>query len=64
MEVGQFESDIHFNMVVENRRIRDVLLAKGYEVTYSEYNGGHDMVCWRGSLADGLIALAGKGAKK
>jgi enterochelin esterase-like enzyme len=29
-------------------------------VTYSEYSGGHDMICWRGSLADGLIALLGK----
>jgi enterochelin esterase-like enzyme len=42
-----------------NRRLRDVLTAKGYDVTYTEYAGGHDYVCWRGSLADALIAVAG-----
>jgi enterochelin esterase-like enzyme len=41
-----------------NRRLRDVLRAKGCGVTYSEYAGGHDYVCWRGSLADALIAVA------
>ena len=42
-----------------NRRLRDVLRAKGCELEYSEYAGGHDYVCWRGSLADALIAVAG-----
>jgi enterochelin esterase-like enzyme len=28
-------------------------------VIYSEFDGGHDYFCWRGSLADGLIALLG-----
>ncbi|HEY6249651.1 MAG TPA: alpha/beta hydrolase-fold protein [Candidatus Angelobacter sp.] len=42
-----------------NRHLRDVLLAKGYEVHYQEYYGGHDFLSWRGSLADGLIALIG-----
>ncbi|HKQ79608.1 MAG TPA: enterochelin esterase [Blastocatellia bacterium] len=60
MEVGTLEQGIPVNMVLENRRLHDVLVAKGYPVTYSEYNGGHDMLCWRGSLADGLIALVGK----
>jgi enterochelin esterase-like enzyme len=41
-----------------NRRLRDVLTAKGCDVAYSEYAGGHDYVCWRGSLADGLLATA------
>jgi enterochelin esterase-like enzyme len=40
-----------------NRHMRNVLRAKGYDVTYSEYSGGHEFVCWRGSFADGLIAL-------
>jgi enterochelin esterase family protein len=59
MEVRLFEgAGVGFN-----RHIRDVLLAKGYSVNYHEYTGGHDYVCWRGSLADGLIALAGAGRK-
>lgn len=41
------------------RHLRDVLLAKGYEVHYQQFVGGHDSVPWRGALADGLIALIG-----
>jgi enterochelin esterase-like enzyme len=43
-----------------NRHMRDILRAKGYPVHYVEYNGGHDYVWWRGTLADGLLALVGK----
>jgi len=39
--------------------MRDVLLAKGYEVRYQQFNSGHDYLNWRGTLADGLIALVG-----
>jgi enterochelin esterase-like enzyme len=42
-----------------SRHMRDVLLAKGYEVHYQENVGGHDYLSWRGSLADGLLALVG-----
>jgi enterochelin esterase-like enzyme len=45
--------------VIANRHLRDVLLARGHPVTYVEFDGGHDFVCWQGALADGLIALAG-----
>lgn len=41
------------------RHMRDVLQAKGYTFRYSEYAGGHEFICYRGSLADGLIALMG-----
>ncbi len=37
--------------------MRDVLLARGYSVRYQENIGGHDYLSWRGSFADGLIAL-------
>ncbi len=45
-------------LLAPNRHLRDVLTAKQYAVIYSEYNGGHDYICWRGNVADGLIALA------
>jgi enterochelin esterase-like enzyme len=57
MEVGRFESAA--NQLATNRHLRDVLQLKGYPVTYSEFDGGHDSLCWRGSLANGLIALSG-----
>lgn len=60
LEVGLLEKTTRMNMVLNNRHLRDVLEAKGYQVHYTEYNGGHDYLCWRGSLADGLIELIGK----
>jgi enterochelin esterase-like enzyme len=40
-----------------SRHLRDVLVARGYQVGYREYAGGHDYYVWRGALGDGLIAL-------
>jgi enterochelin esterase-like enzyme len=60
MEAGLFENDIRGGggQILEmSRHLRDVLLAKGYGVTYQEFPGGHDYLSWRESLADGLIAL-------
>ena len=47
------------NIVMTNRHLKDVLVAKGYWVHFQEFNGGHEYVNWRGTLADGLIALLG-----
>ena len=41
------------------RTLREVLRAKGYEVHFQEFAGGHDYLSWRGTLADGLIVLLG-----
>ncbi len=46
------------------RTLRDVLRAKGYEVHFQEFAGGHDYLSWRGTLADGLIALMGDTASR
>ncbi|MNN66757.1 enterobactin/ferric enterobactin esterase [compost metagenome] len=45
-----------------HRRFRDVLVAKGYSVDYQEYIGGHDMVCWRGTIVDRLLSFHPKPA--
>ena len=61
LEAGLFENDCPEALLTQNRRMRDVLEAKGYSVVYSEFAGGHEFLSWRGSVADGLIALAGRG---
>lgn len=60
LEVGLLEHTRDADMLLCNRHMRDVLEAKGYGVTYREYMGRHHYICWRGSLADGLVALANK----
>lgn len=47
------------DILATSRYMRDVLLAKGYEVHFQEFIGGHDYLSWRGTLADGLIILMG-----
>ncbi|WP_210495279.1 enterochelin esterase [Patulibacter sp. SYSU D01012] len=55
MEVGRHE----WMLLDGNRRMRDALVAAGADVAFREYGGGHDYACWRGGLADGLVALLG-----
>jgi enterochelin esterase family protein len=57
METGTWEGDV---MLEPNRKFRDVLLGKGYDVQYEERIGGHDYVRWRDSLSEGLRRLLGK----
>lgn len=42
-----------------SRHLRTVLQAKGYDVRYQEFAGGHDHYAWGDELARGLIALLG-----
>ncbi len=60
LDVGLLEHTHDADMVWCNRHMRDVLQAKGYNVTYREFMGGHHYICWRGTFADGLLALTGK----
>lgn len=60
MEVGVFESGSPkpgYHQLIANRHMRDVLLAHGYDVSYREFQGAHEYINWRGTIADGLIAL-------
>jgi enterochelin esterase family protein len=64
LDAGTYEIDVSgrgSDILLTNRHLRDVLKAKGYEVHYQEFPGEHDYINWRGTLADGLIALFGKG---
>jgi enterochelin esterase family protein len=55
LDVGSRERDL----LTSVRLMRDTLLSRGYDVHYREYEGGHDLACWRGGLADGLVAALG-----
>jgi enterochelin esterase family protein len=68
LTVGRLECGVAFNahivsMVHASRHVRDVLLAKGYEVTLRETSGGHDPYHWESSLPEALIALLGSKPK-
>lgn len=57
LEVGTHEPVL----LEPHRRLRDVLLDRGVPLDYREYVGGHDPVCWRGGIGDGLLDLLSPG---
>lgn len=57
MEVDR--SGLGGSILVPNRDFRNVLISKGYEVHYQQFQGAHDYLSGRGTLADGLILLMG-----
>jgi enterochelin esterase family protein len=50
LEVGRQE----WVLLPLHRELAKVFKKQGLEHRYVEYNGGHDYVCWRGGIADGL----------
>ena len=46
-------------LLAANRNLRDTLQSKGYAVNFTEFNGNHTLLNWRGTLASHLIALVG-----
>ena len=58
LDVGMMETKGGaVSQLKSNRRFRDVLRKKGYEVTYREFNGAHDFPCWRANFAGALLSL-------
>ena len=67
LDAGSEEIDFSGNgnsILLTTRNLRDVLLAKRYDVHFQEFAGGHDYLTWRGTLADGLIVLMGNAPMK
>jgi enterochelin esterase-like enzyme len=63
VEAGTYEVDLQGrggDILGNSRNLRNVLLAKGYQVDYREFPGDHDYINWRGSFAEGLISLFGE----
>jgi enterochelin esterase family protein len=54
MDVGKYEW-----LLQANKRTYRLLLEKGYDVTYQEYNGGHNYSAWRDDVWRGLVRLLG-----
>lgn len=54
MDIGRFE-----DLLSANRQMQALLAAKGYAVSYREYNGGHNYTAWRDDVWRGLETLFG-----
>jgi len=54
MNVGRYEW-----LLDSNRRMHELLVEKGYDVTYHEYSGGHNYPSWRDTLCHGLETMFG-----
>jgi iron(III)-enterobactin esterase len=53
MNVGIHEGD----MAAHNRHVETLLRARGIAVDCSEFDGGHETLCWRGGLVDALVQV-------
>ena len=52
MEAGRFEW-----LLDCNRQMNELLVEKGHDVTYREYNAGQNFPAWRGDIGTGLESL-------
>lgn len=53
MEVGCYETD----MTGVNQAMCAALKSAGHPISYREFRGGHDWICWRNGLLSGLCDL-------
>lgn len=49
MDVGRFEW-----LLDSNRKMNELLVEKGYDVAYREYNAGHNYPAWKNDVWRGL----------
>lgn len=56
MDVGQYDLT---PLLPANRRMLDLLMGKGYALTYREFNAGHNYTAWRDEVWRGLETLFG-----
>jgi iron(III)-enterobactin esterase len=56
LEVGCYETE----MLGVNKAMAATLAQAGHTVHYTEVRGGHDPICWRDGLLDGLARLLNK----
>lgn len=63
LDAGELEDgpspDLGLSMLTVTRHLRDVARARGYEVHYDEFAGGHDPIGWRTTLPNALASLLG-----
>ncbi|MFN8379304.1 MAG: alpha/beta hydrolase-fold protein [Anaerolineae bacterium] len=48
---------VHDGLLDGNRQLRDLLTSKGYDLTYREYNAGHNYTAWANSLVGALETM-------
>jgi len=58
LEDNPYDTEPIMMEVINN--MRDVLIKKGYEVSYETFPSGHDYLSWGETLGTGLIELLGK----
>jgi enterochelin esterase-like enzyme len=58
LEVGEMES--YPIQIKSNHDMRDALKTRGYEVGYSEFDGGHSYLTWSNGMVHGLEFTASK----
>jgi enterochelin esterase-like enzyme len=67
LEAGLMETGASLtgpSILQSNRNLRGVLMAKDYDVSYHEFNGGHEPLNWRGSFGNGLQYLIGSSQQR
>jgi enterochelin esterase-like enzyme len=52
--------EISGDIIGGTRRFTNALKERGYNVTYAEYNGWHDYLCWQGVIPEALKVLLPK----